>query len=127
MIVRSGDDESKPEGESLAIPGVARPRSIAEWAVDATHRVRIGSWEPALVNMTVTSSATGQPVIIPVMRLYLSEFDGQPGAWEWNMASKQGMAVLNELLLRPDIRELVLEVTRQGAPPKTRWAINIVS
>jgi len=111
----------------LAIPGVARPRSIAEWAVDATHRVRVGSWEPALVQMTVTSQATRAPVTIQVMRLYLSEFDGVPGSWEWNMASKQGMTALNELLLRPDIRDLVLEVTRQGAPPKTRWAIRVVS
>jgi len=61
------------------------------------------------------------------MRLYVREADGEAGEWEWMMLSKQGMTALNEILARPDWRDLLLEVTRQGAPPKTRWAIRVVT
>jgi len=110
----------------LAVSGVKAPQRIAEWAVDETHKVRLAGFEPTLVKMAVTSAQTGQPITIEVMRLYLREFDGEAGSWTWNLASKQGMVVLNELLSRPDWRDLLLEVTRQGAPPKTRWVIRIV-
>jgi len=110
----------------LAVPGLPQPRRIVEWAVDQTRKVRISRWEPQLVTLTLTPSGTGVPIQVQAMRVYLSEVDGEKGEFEMNMVSKQGMVVLNELLARPDVRDLLLEVTRQGAPPKTRWVIRIV-
>jgi len=110
----------------MAIPGVPKPRNIIEWKVDETHKVRLGGFEPRLVDFPITQPVTGARITVQAMRLYVRELDGVAGEWEWNLVSKQGMTVLNELLARPDWRDLLLEVTRQGAPPKTRWAISIV-
>jgi hypothetical protein len=110
----------------LGVSGVVGARNIAEWAVDQTRKLRISGHEPNLLPMTVTSPTTGQPVSIQVMRVYLKELDGVAGSWEWNMASKQGMTVLNEILKRPEYQSLVLEVTRQGAPPKTKWIMKVL-
>jgi len=111
----------------MAIPGVPKPRRIVEFAVDQTRKIRLGGFEPRLVDFTITSQATGQKIAVPAMRLYPREVDGQAGEWEWNLVSKQGMTVMNEILARPDWRDLLLEVTRQGEPPKTRWVIRIVA
>jgi len=110
----------------MAVVGVPKPRRIAEWKVDETHKVRIAGFESRLVDLTLTPPGTGVPVTVPALRVYLKEFDGEQGEWEWNMVSKQGMVVLNEILGRPDWRDLLLEVTRQGAPPKTKWVIRPV-
>jgi len=110
----------------LAIPGVPAPRRIVEWAVDQTRKVRLGGFEPKLVDFSITSPSTGQRITVPAMRLYVRELDGQTGEWEWNLVSKQGMVVMNEILARPDWRDLLLEVTRQGAPPKTQWIVRVL-
>lgn len=116
----------KAWGDEMAIPGVPKPRRILEWAVDQTRKVRLGGFEPRLVDHTFTSPTTGLEVTVPAMRLYVREADGEAGEWEWMMLSKQGMTALNELLARPDWRDLLLEVTRQGAPPKTQWIVRVL-
>jgi len=109
----------------LVVP-VPKPRRIAEWAVDQTRKVRLSGFEPRLVDLTLTPSGAVAPITVQAMRLYLSEVDGEKGEWEMNMVSKQGMVAFNEILGRPDWRDLLLEVTRQGAPPKTQWTIRIL-
>lgn len=111
----------------LAVVGVPSPRTIAEWNIDQTRTVRISGWENVLQDMTLTSTETGQPIAVKVLRAYLSELDGIKGNWEWNMVSKQGMAALNGFLALPDVKGKLLSVTRQGAPPKTKWLLSAVA
>jgi hypothetical protein len=118
--------DSEYGGLKLGVQGVSGARNIAEWKVDQTRKVRISGYEAALLPMTLTSPTTGSPVTVQVMRVYLKELDGVAGSYEWNMASKQGQAVLNEILKRPDFESLLLEVTRQGAPPKTKWIMRVL-
>jgi hypothetical protein len=110
----------------MGIVDIPKHRNIATWQLDESHIVRISGNESEMQNMTITSNTTREPVDIKVMRVYLTEFDGQAGDYEWNIASKQCMALVNGLLARPDILTLRLKVTRQGEPPKTRWAVEVV-
>jgi hypothetical protein len=57
------------------------------------------------------------------MRVYLSEWDGAVVRKEWNIISKQAMALLGSLLNTMTWRGVRFQVTRQGAPPKTTWLI----
>jgi hypothetical protein len=110
----------------MGVSGIPKARNIVEWAVDATHELVIGGFEPELQDMIVTSNSTGQPIAIKVMRVYLSQFDGVSGEYEWNIASKQAMELVNGFLKRVNVAGLKLRVTRQGTPPKTRWAIAVL-
>jgi hypothetical protein len=110
----------------VAVSGVVGARRIVEWAPEQTRKVMISGYEKNLQPMTVTSPMTGQPVDIQVMRLYLGEVDGVVGPFEWNVASKQCMEVLNAILARSDFDKLLLEVTKQGSAPKTKWIVRVV-
>lgn len=110
----------------LSLPETPAARNIAEWAKDQTRKVKIDSWLPELQPMTITSSSTGQPVTVQVFRVILSELDGLPGPWEWNIASKRLMALIKPLLEGGDYLGKTYLVTRQGEAPKTVWTISNV-
>jgi hypothetical protein len=110
----------------MGMVNIPQHRNIAEWAEDETHRIRIRGFESQLQQMTVTSNTTREPIQIPVMRIYIKEFDGETVDKEWNIASKRLMVTMNELLKRPDINDLLLEVTKTGRPPKTTWSVNVL-
>lgn len=110
----------------MGVVDVPAHRNIAVWNVDETHEVVISGNEATMQKMTVTSNSTREPIEIDVMRVYLSSFDGTPGAYEWNIASKQCMALVNGLLARSDVTKLKLKVTRSGEPPKTKWSVEVI-
>jgi hypothetical protein len=109
----------------MGVVDIPAHRNIAVWNVDEIHEVQISGYEPTMQKMNVTSNSTRDLIEIDVMRVYLGSFDGVPGSYEWNIASKQCMALVNGLLAREDILKLKLKVTRSGIPPHTKWSVEV--
>jgi len=110
----------------MAVKGVVAPRIMAKFFDSQPRLVRVGGFEPELVDREIRDSLTKEKKQTKVMRVYLSEVDGEVGWWEWNIHSKRLMVVMNEILARKDWKDLTLSVVMRGTPPYTAWDVRVL-
>lgn len=107
----------------MGIPEIPKHRNIAEWAVGQTRDVVLESWEPELQPLNLVRAGDTMPITAIALRIYLSEMDGKPGPFEWNIVSKRCMAIIKAILESDQWKGVHFKVTRRGAPPNTVWEV----